>query len=74
LSPKKNLKSSFPLRFPSIGWASKAKRVEGGVPPADLPAEVSTQAGPSQFRSDIFKQTPPIFRIRLPAGKAGILI
>ena len=28
-------------------------------PPADLPAEVSTQAGPSQFRSDIFKQTPP---------------
>jgi len=26
---------------------------------ADLPAEVSTQAGPSQFRSDIFKQTPP---------------
>ena len=32
----------------------------GGIPPADLPAEVSTQAGPSQFRSDIFKQTPPI--------------
>ena len=30
----------------------------GGIPPADLPAEVSTQAGPSQFRSDIFKQTP----------------
>jgi len=28
--------------------------------PADLPAEVSTQAGPSQFRSDIFKQTPLI--------------
>jgi len=33
--------------------------VWGGIPPADLPAEVSTQAGPSQFRSDIFKQTPP---------------
>jgi len=32
----------------------------GGMPPADLPAEVSTQAGPSQFRSDIFKQTPLI--------------
>jgi len=32
------------------------------IPPADLPAEVSTQAGPSQFRSDIFKQTPQ-FRI-----------
>ena len=30
-----------------------------GIPSADLPAEVSTQAGPSQFRSDIFKQTPP---------------
>jgi len=37
----------------------------GGIPPADLPAEVSTQAGPSQFRSDIFKQTPPIFKLRL---------
>ena len=30
----------------------------GGIPLADLPAEVSTQAGPSQFRSGIFKQTP----------------
>ena len=29
-----------------------------GIPSADLPAEVSTQAGPTQFRSDIFKQTP----------------
>ena len=28
------------------------------LPPADLPAEVSTQAGASQFRSDIFKYTP----------------
>ena len=46
LPPKKNLKSSFPLRF-------KARRAEGGVggiPPAE----------PSQFRSDIFKQTPQI--------------
>jgi hypothetical protein len=33
---------------------------EGGIPPADLPAEVSTQAGPREFRSDIFKQTPKI--------------
>jgi len=34
------------------------------IPPADLPAEVSTQAGPRQFRSDIFKQTPPSFKKR----------
>lgn len=72
LPPKKNLKSSFPLRFPPIGRAgppslklrrvNKARRAEGGcggIPLADLSAEVSTQAGPSQFRSDIFKQTPP---------------
>ena len=57
LPPKKNLKSSFPLRFPpsfkSFGRAGKARRAEGesvgGIPPAE----------PSQFRSDIFKQTPP---------------
>ena len=30
----------------------------GGIPLAGLPAEVSTQAGASQFRSDIFKNTP----------------
>jgi len=45
LPPKKNLKSSFLLRF-------KARRAEGGVwgiPPAE----------PEEFRSDIFKQTPP---------------
>ena len=40
--------------------------VGGGIPPADLPAEVSTQAGPSQFRSDIFKQTPPRFMAENP--------
>ena len=43
----------------SVGQARRDGRKEcGGIPPADLPAEVSTQAGPSQFRSDIFKQTP----------------
>ena len=65
----------FPLRFPpslksfgrvgppslKLRRVNKARRAEGvgEIPPADLPAEVSTQAGHSQFRSDIFKQTPP---------------
>ena len=46
------------LPFPPIRFVGQARRRKGGwgAPPADLPAEVSTQAGPSQFRSDIFQQ------------------
>ena len=62
MPPKKNLKSSFPLRVPAYrsGRQGEAggRGVWGEFRHADLPAEVSTQAGPSQFRSDIFKQTP----------------
>ena len=45
------------------------RQAQDKFPPADLPAEVSTQAGPSQFRSDIFKQTPP--KLKTPTSKLG---
>jgi hypothetical protein len=48
-------------KFPSFQIFRFAAGGVGGIPPADLPVEVSTQAGPSQFRSDIFKQTPLSF-------------
>jgi hypothetical protein len=44
---------------------------EGGIPPADLPAEVSTQAGPREFRSDIFKQAPPHVQVRTSSGRGS---
>src|SRR3989338_11700315 len=54
ISPKKNLKSSFPLRFPpslkSFGRAGKARRAEGGCGgnSARRPARRSFNAGGAQ--------------------------
>jgi hypothetical protein len=62
--------------FASASRRGGRKGGSGGIPTADLPAEVSTQAGPREFRSDIFKQTPPVgkrvFWLALAAGEPAV--